>query len=256
MRKRNGNVLSWVSVIAGFVICTGALFCSVRYVSEMRKSDEANRLASEYVIPKTIFLEQTVKEADIDINDLKDFEALKNINPDTVGFLNFQERELPVVGNEDPKKYLKTGWDGTRTSCGTIFTDPATNESSKNMILYGHNMKSGKMFGMLDSYLDKEYTAAHKTFRYINENYIDTYKVAAVIRMNAEDADSLIDMDLKSDFEKLEESADETGALYQKLHTGCTYMTLATCEYSKRNGRLLVIGERISHIRRPDAKEV
>ena len=62
-----------------------------------------------------------------------------------------------------------------------------------------------------------------------------------------------IDMDLVDDIEKLNKEAEKNGKLYSMLHTGRTYMTCVTCEYTNKNGRLLVIGERIRHMKRPDA---
>ena len=186
-------------------------------------------------------------------DDLMDIVAMQDINSDVIGYLKVQGQGFPVVSSENPEKYLKTGWDNVRTACGSIFKDPAS--SDKNMVLYGHHMKNGSMFGSLQQYLDETYRAEHETFTWITADYVDSYSVKAVIRTKADFSGGVLDMDTKQDFDELGKQASETGVLYEPLHTGKTYMTLVTCEYTRKNGRLLVIGERTEHAKRPDAKE-
>ena len=57
-------------------------------------------------------------------------------------------------------------------------------------------------------------------------------------------------MDLKRDMEELSEKAKKTNTLYGDFHTGKDYMSLVTCEYTMKNGRLIVIGERTSRLKR------
>ena len=239
-------------IIGGAILISVSLLECTHYIRDAETSDEGNKIAASFVAPSPEYIDHTEKET-IDPADLMDLRAMREVNEDTVGYLKIQDKELPVVRAEDPSKYLKTGWDGKRTACGTIFMDPETNEESKNRILYGHHMKNGRMFGTLDQYLQSDYEKEHETFRYIDDTYVDTYKVSAVIRISVKDISGIIDMDLIDDIAKLNEEAEKNGKLYSMLHTGRTYMTCVTCEYTKKNGRLLVIGERIRHLKRPDA---
>lgn len=239
-------------IISGAILISVSLLECAHYIRDAETSDKGNKIAASFVAPSPEYIDHTEKET-IDPADLMDLRAMREVNKDTVGYLKIQDKELPVVRTEDPSKYLKTGWDGKRTACGTIFMDPGTNEESKNRILYGHHMKNGRMFGTLGQYLQSDYEKEHETFRYIDDTYVDTYKVSAVIRISVKDMSGIIDMDLIDDIAKLNEEAEKSGKLYSMLHTGRTYMTCVTCEYTNKNGRLLVIGERIRHLKRPDA---
>lgn len=250
MRKFKRHI-AIIMIISGAILISVSLLECAHYTRDAETSDEGNKIAASFVVPPPEYIDHTEKET-IDPADLMDLRAMREVNEDTVGYLKIQDKELPVVKAEDPSKYLKTGWDGKRTACGTIFMDPETNEESKNRILYGHHMKNGRMFGTLDQYLQSDYEKEHETFRYIDDTYVDTYKVSAVIRISVKDMTGIIDMDLAEDITRLNEEAKKNGKLYSMLHTGRTYMTCVTCEYTNKNGRLLVIGERIRHLKRPE----
>ncbi|WP_419577299.1 class B sortase [Roseburia hominis] len=60
----------------------------------------------------------------------------------------------PVVQSQDNTDYLKKNFDGTRRGSGSIFIDAGIRDyqKSRNLIIHGHDMKSGSMFGTLSSY--------------------------------------------------------------------------------------------------------
>ena len=56
--------------------------------------------------------------------------------------------------SQDNTDYLKKNFDGTRRGSGSIFIDAGIRDYQKtrNLIIHGHDMKSGSMFGTLSSY--------------------------------------------------------------------------------------------------------
>ena len=60
--------------------------------------------------------------------------------------------------------------------------DPRTDlvQRSTNIIIYGHNMKSGAMFGSLKKYLDEDYWREHAQIRFDTMYEKGTYEVFAV----------------------------------------------------------------------------
>lgn len=82
-----------------------------------------------------------------------DFDALKAINEDVVGWLYVEALEIsyPVVQGKDNDEYLHTTYDGTYNFAGSIFIDyeNSSDFTDPNTIVYGHNMKNGSMFGIL-----------------------------------------------------------------------------------------------------------
>ena len=88
----------------------------------------------------------------------KVFSKLKEINSDTVGWLTVKNTKVdyPVVQYTDNDYYLKRSFDNKKNSRGWIFADYRNSftEFDDNTIIYGHNLKSGYMFGTLQKVLE------------------------------------------------------------------------------------------------------
>lgn len=88
---------------------------------------------------------------------------LWEINPDYVGWLTVPGTviDYPVARGADNALYLNTTFAGRANPAGSIFMDcrSMAGFASKHAILYGHNLKSGKMFGSLKKYLDPSFLA-------------------------------------------------------------------------------------------------
>lgn len=86
-----------------------------------------------------------------------DFESLKKVNPETVGWLYIPalEVEYPVVQGKDNEYYITHTFQKEKNSAGTIFADyrAAADFSDYNTLVYGHNMKNGSMFGKLKNFI-------------------------------------------------------------------------------------------------------
>ena len=89
------------------------------------------------------------------------FENLKKMNPDTVGFLKVNGTDINyiVVKGNDNDFYLTHDFDKNYNSAGWVFADYRNNfeKMDRNTIIYGHNMKSGTMFSSLKNILNDEW---------------------------------------------------------------------------------------------------
>ena len=96
-----------------------------------------------------------------------DFEALRSINPETVGWLTIEGTNIhyPVVQGQDNDFYLTHRFDGTSGGAGCLFLDAANDAAfqSANQIVYGHYMKDHSMFYDLGSYKKQDFYDAHPT---------------------------------------------------------------------------------------------
>jgi len=94
-----------------------------------------------------------------------DFDALRKINPDIIGWLYYEDTiiDYPVVQGENNEMYLSMLFDRTWGGCGTLFADCITEAPFRqfNTIVYGHHMKDGTMFACLKELRDPEYCAKH-----------------------------------------------------------------------------------------------
>ena len=80
-----------------------------------------------------------------------DFEALKVVNPDVVGWIEIETLDIsyPIVQTTDNDHYLHYTFEGQRNANGAIFLEHTNSSDFEdcNTIIYGHNMRNGSMFG-------------------------------------------------------------------------------------------------------------
>ena len=121
-----------------------------------------------------------------------DFAALKEKNPDFIGWLYFpafSEINYPVVKEQKVDQYLYKTFDGTFNKAGCIFMDVLSDENFCGLsdMVFGHNMKNGSMFGSLktlyksdeDILKDDPYVYVYtkdKTYKYRVFAYYTTVK--------------------------------------------------------------------------------
>ena len=111
--------------------------------------------------------EPFVSEIPIEI----DWAYLESQNEDIIGWLYCADTIInyPVVQHTDNEYYLKHGFDGQSNVAGTLFAD-STSElgiTRGNVIIYGHNMKDGSMFGTLSKYTDESYYEEHPVMYFL-----------------------------------------------------------------------------------------
>ena len=184
-----------------------------------------------------------------DERTLHDLSLLNEKNPDCVGWVSIPGTSIDFPVMQNGEYYLKHDFDGNYTDYGLPFLDERCSLStSDNLIVYGHHMNDGSMFSALLNYADESYCAAHPEIILETEYGAETYHVAAVLREKGSYVDSEWNL-----FEQINISAGAFNTLVenlverrlydtgQELVFGDKLLTLVTCEYSQRNGRLAVI---------------
>ena len=80
-----------------------------------------------------------------------DWEKLKKINPDIVGWIKVPGTRIdyPVLRGSRWNEYLHKDYKGESSYAGSIFIQPGASFGDKHLILYGHNMRTRSMFGSL-----------------------------------------------------------------------------------------------------------
>lgn len=180
--------------------------------------------------------------------ELRDLAPLFAQNGDCIGWLSIPGTQInyPVMHTpEEPQKYLRRSFYGEYSQSGVPFLDWRCSLDSDNLIIYGHNMKNGTMFGELKNYLDEEFRLANPVIELQTEGGLEYYTVFAVAVVEKSDPwYSFIDASGSEGF------AGQVAAIIQKslYDTGAApvfgqqIITLSTCYGSSKDGRLLVIG--------------
>lgn len=186
------------------------------------------------------------------------FQPLREINHDFSGWLSISETSanLPVVLGHDNNWYLSHNFHGEEDRHGTLFLDACTDPSiDGNLIIYGHNMKDNTMFGELDFFKRKSFFEENGLVRWETSQSCTYYQIFAglVIPGSAADAgyldltawaNSISDVQAEQMLKKLHSKA----ALWRNVqHTsGDRYLFLVTCDYTKTNGRWVLVAQSLS----------
>lgn len=177
-------------------------------------------------------------------------------NTDFVGWISIAGTNIdyPVMQTvDDPDYYLKHSFEKEYSSYGVPYVqgncDLAT---ADNVVMYGHHMKDGSMFADLCKYTDPEFYRMHPIIRFDTLTGYGEYEIIAVFKTTATDSGFPYQR-----FVTAEDSAAfdayiakcKALSLYEIDVTaayGDRLITLSTCEYSRTNGRMVIVAKRIS----------
>ena len=178
--------------------------------------------------------------------------ALHEKNPDCVAWITIGGTviDYPVMYRPTQKNYyLHRDFNGSHASAGALFiAENCDPDDCDNVIIYGHHMNSGKMFAALTRYKKQSFYEEHRWIIYETLHGSETYEIMFVFTTpvytghdfayytfskanSAEEYDAFI-------------SACRERALYDTGVTaqyGDKLLTLSTCEYSQKNGRMVVV---------------
>lgn len=158
--KKQWNILS----IIVFAAAAAVLILSAYHIFSICTDYRAGTV--EY----TQLVEGMVEEGTEDDGDgfTIDFEALQAENPDCAAWIRIPGLDIsyPVMQGEDNDYYLHHTFSGQELTAASIFMDchNAADFSDMNTIIYGHNMKTGSMFGKLHWMEKEEYQESVEYF--------------------------------------------------------------------------------------------
>lgn len=190
---------------------------------------------------------------------LPGLKQLHDQNPDLVGWLTIPDTKVdyPVMYKaEDNDYYLSHNFDKEKDRNGLLVLDKRCDEraAGNHLLIHGHNMKSGFMFGNLSLYYDKAYYEKHprivfKTLYEEKEYDIIAVFLASVSTSSKEEFHyyDYIRMDDWKSFDSYIKEA-KSKALYDipiEASYGDELITLSTCDYSLDEGRLVIVGRRV-----------
>lgn len=187
------------------------------------------------------------------------YEYLTSVNSDCIGYISIPDTVLsyPVLFTpSDYTYYLYRNFSGEYEYRGSIFLDYQTKiGQSQNIIIYGHNMTDGLMFGTLREYLDKSYYEDHK-YVYFNTAVSEgIYEVMAVVKTKIYTVEDTCfkyykygGVLTKDEFEMyvremLSMSEYKTGVTAE---WGDELISLSTCNHYTDEGRLVIVCKRIN----------
>lgn len=189
---------------------------------------------------------------------LEEYKNLHNMNKKLIGWLKIDDTNIdyPVMQTSDNEYYLDHNINQEKDRNGALFLDKDCNviDRSTNLIIYGHHMKSGRMFGNLDDYKSEEYYKKHSVIQFDTIYEKGKYEVMYVFRSKVYNEGEVVFkyyqfIDCYSE-QEFESNMKEMAAI-SLYDTGVTaeygdeLLTLSTCDNTVEDGRFVVVAKKI-----------
>lgn len=194
---------------------------------------------------------------------LPQYQSFYKRYPDLFGWLKISGTQIdhPVMQSDDEVRgeryyYLHRDYTGQQSEAGSLFVENASScfPQDDNTVVYGHNMSNGLNFGILEQYKDAEFYRNHPLIQYDTIYETGTYQIAAVLitRILYQDEEGFryyrfYNYHTEQEFQECTDFVKEN-QLYdtgEQLQYGDQLLMLSTCEYSKPNGRLVIVAKKI-----------
>ncbi len=189
---------------------------------------------------------------------LDEFKNLLNINQKLIGWVKIDDTNIdyPVMQTDDNEYYLTHNLNQEYDKNGSIFLDKdcEIEYPSTNLILYGHHMRSGQMFGGLDRYEDESYWKEHPYIQFDTLYDKGIWQVMYVFRSRVYRQEEIVfkyyqfidansEQEFYSNMKEMEAlSLYDTGVTAEY---GDRLLTLSTCDYEEDNGRFVVVAKKV-----------
>ncbi|XVG96154.1 class B sortase [Eubacteriales bacterium KG127] len=180
------------------------------------------------------------------------FSELKKINPDVIAWLTIPKTHIdyPVLQGKTNQEYLNKGPKGDFSISGSIFIDSQNSKemTDQYLLLFGHHLHNGAMFGDVVKFVNKKYFDNRKTGTLMTERKKYKIKFFAVLRTTA--SNELIYNTSNQSQEKLAQliSYINENAVQKrdiKISDKDKIVALSTCTEATTNGRIVLFGRLI-----------
>ena len=259
-RERNRKI---IVVFASIVAAASFAYFGIYYFNSARTSMSYDQLAelkgSDALVSNQEKNPFSIhKEAIVLPDVLDEYKTLYEKNKKLIGWLKIDDTiiDYPVMQTSDNEYYLEHNFNQEYDKNGSLFLDCDCRvyPRSTNLIIYGHHMKSGQMFGQLQKYAREAYGEKHSIIQFDSIYEKATYQVMYVFRSQVYNDDDFvfkyyqfIDANSEEEFNSYMNEMAEMG-LYDTGVTasyGDSLLTLSTCDHSQTDGRFVVVAKRI-----------
>lgn len=242
-----GGIFRLISIVALLAVL-GISYLLFQNVKQTKETQDLN-----------VQLVEMRQEAETEEDNTDWSKGMLDVNPDYKGWLTIYGTQIsePVVQGGTNETYLRTNINGEHAEAGTLFLDETTDLTQDgNLIIYGHKMNDGTMFGTLDKFEDEEFFDNNGTVCWESEKGKEYYQIFALLVLPGYSTDpNFIDLQAWNNVLDEEQTADMLNTIADRasIFRGESfnlekdkYIFLVTCDYSINNGRLVLVGRRLS----------
>lgn len=265
MSRKQKILIVGAALFAALLLFSGIMVC--REIKDSKQSAQAFESLAKLVVEKPKLDIQPDGEASrpedkrpagesaSEITAAEKYAAIHEKNNDFVGWLRIDGTNInyPVMQSPDnPNFYLKHSFGKEYSNYGVPYVQENCELGvSDNAIIYGHNMDDGSMFADLCKYESEDFYREHKVIQFDTMDGFGEYEVIAVFKTVAYSNEGFpyflfVNAEKPKDFDNFISKCKEL-ALYDTGVTaeyGDKLITLSTCEYSRNNGRMVVVAKK------------
>ena len=244
--KKKFYIFLVIVLVAIFV--TSIIYIIMNYTDDKKQNKVFEELES-------IITEEQEEKGEEKKDESINFKELYELNNDFIGWLKINDTNIsyPVIQTDNDRKdyYLRKNFYKEYSQLGTPYIAEYCNvQTSDNVIIYGHHITNYQMFGELEKYKNKEFYDNHKMINFNTIYGNADYEIIAVFKTVAYTGFKyyeFINSNSQNEFDTYIKRCKEL-SLYETGRTakyGDKLLTLSTCEYSAKNGRLVVVAKKI-----------
>ena len=251
--RRRSSIMKKVLYCIIILLLVSVMLISSYFIFKELKQNKRQDEVIEEIVQIAENTEEKEDKNDIDLNELY------KINNDLIGWVKIENTNInyPVMQSKIKNYYLRKDFYKNYSSYGTPFiAEECKINKSDNIIIYGHHIRGRKMFGDLESYKSKNFYEENKFIDFYTLNDKTTekkqYEIFAVFKTPVYTSNEFkyynyINFNSEEEFSEFINKC-KSKAMYD-TNINPKYkdkmITLSTCEYSQRNGRLVVIAKEI-----------
>ncbi len=261
--KRQEKKRRTIVILASIVAALSFGYFGVYYFYSVRTNAQYSQLAelkgSDVLSDAQANNDFTLHKQAVRLPDVLDeYKTLYQKNKKLIGWLKIDDTliDYPVMQTSDNEYYLDHNYNQEYDNNGSLFLDCncSAYPQSTNLIIYGHHMKSGQMFGGLQKYAKESYAQKHSTIQFDTIYEKGTYQVMYVFRSQVYNENDIV----FKYYQFIEANSEEEFNSYMRemeavslYDTGVTasfgdsILTLSTCDYSQEDGRFVVVAKKI-----------
>lgn len=189
---------------------------------------------------------------------LDEYKVLYSKNQSIIGWINIADTNIdyPVMQCGDNEYYLTHNFSQDYDKNGSIFMDCncSAYPKSTNLIIYGHHMSSGKMFGTLQKFENYDYYLKHSVIAFDTIYEHGQYAIMYVFRDKIHSQDDIgfkyyefVDCNSSEEFDSYMNQMKELSFYDTGINAsfGDSLITLSTCDYNEKNGRFVIVAKQI-----------
>ncbi len=254
-RRRSDRLYTAAMVVFAAIFLVSGGMLVKRFLEDRKTETQFSDLAA--LIDTTAPAEPAPEEEPAESNAAK-FAALKARNAEFIGWISIDGTSLDYPVMYSPTRedfYLKHDFEGNYSDYGVPYLDENckmdAGDQSDNLVIYGHNMKTGTIFGCLTEYKKESWYAHHPVITFDTLYGDAEYEVFAAFAIDVEtDQSFLYNEYLDVSQAKFDEYVAEVRRRSDVKtdivpRYGDQLLTLSTCEYSTANGRYVVVARRV-----------